>query len=265
MRYIHWYITLMRRLSLLTLCVAFMMASHGHAPASAKDLTVFAAASTVQVLDEIRNTWNAENKTRLRVVYGSSGALARQIENGAPADVYFSANSDWVDYLAKLKLVRNDTRLTVFRNRIVLIAPASAQLPTPFNLTTDIGTALGQNGRLAIGNPQHVPAGIYARQALGGLGLWSQFSHSTVQTQNVRLAVALVQRGEAPLGIVYYTDAIQTGQVRIVATINGSLHAPIDYQAVATNTAGPPARQLLAYLAGDASRAIYQKFGFLTR
>lgn len=251
----------MRSLSLLVLFVAGLLAL----PAHAKNLTIFAAASTVQVFDEVRDIWNAENSTKLRIVYGSSGALARQIENGAPADLYFSANSAWVDYLVKLKRARDDTRKTIFRNSIVLIAPASAQLPTPFNLTTDIATALGQNGRLSIGDPQHVPAGIYARQALGGLGLWSSFAHRTVQTRNVRLALALVQRGEAPLGIVYYTDAIQTGQVRIVATIDGALHAPIEYQAVATDTAGPAAGKLLTYLASDASHTIYRKFGFLTR
>lgn len=251
----------MRGLILLMLCVAGFPALTAHA----KTLTVFAAASTVQVLDEVRNEWNAENDTRLRIVYGSSGALARQIDAGAPADIYFSANSAWVDHLAKTKRVRNETRLTVFRNRIVLIAPATAQLPTPFRISADLGSALGQNGRLAIGDPQHVPAGIYARQALGGLGLWSRYVYRTVRTQNVRLALALVQRGEARLGIVYYTDAIQTGQVRIVATFNGSLHAPIEYQAVATKTAGPIADKLLAYLASDAGRAIYRKFGFLTR
>lgn len=251
----------MRALLTSLVCVTALLT----APAYAGNLTVFAAASTVQVLDEIRDHWDPENKTRLRIVYGSSGALARQIDAGAPADIYFSANSHWVDHLAQQKRIRPDTRLTVFRNRIVLVAPATAQLPTPFSLQTGIAAALGPDGRLAIGDPQHVPAGIYARQALGGLGLWAQLSHRTVRTQNVRLALALVQRGEARLGIVYYTDAIQTGQVRIVATIDGSLHAPIDYQAVATNTAGPAADRLLAYLASDAGRTIYRKFGFLTR
>lgn len=251
----------MRSLSLLVLIFAGILSL----PAHAKNLTVFAAASSVQALDEIRNIWNADNSLRLRIVYGSSGALARQIENGAPADIYLSASTTWVDYLVKQKLARRETRQTIFSNRIVLVAPTAAQLPTPFNLTTDIGPALGPNGRLAVGNPQHVPAGIYARQALGGLGLWSSFAHRTVQTRNVRLALALVQRGEAPLGIVYYTDAIQTGQVRIVAAINGSLHAPIEYQAIATKSSGKSATRLLTYLTSDASRAISRKFGFLTR
>jgi molybdate transport system substrate-binding protein len=250
----------MRNLPFLVICAAFLAL-----PAQAKSLTVFAAASTVQVLDEIRNDWNAAHTPQFRVIYGSSGALARQIENGAPADIYLSANSTWVDYLVEKQLSKADTRITLFRNRIVLVAPVAADLPNPFNLATDTGPALGADGRLSMGDPQHVPAGIYARQALTSLGLWSLFAHRTVQTQNVRLALALVQRGEVPLGIVYYTDAIQTGQVRIVATFDGSLHAPIDYQAVATTSADGDADRLLAYFGTDAPREIFRKFGFLTR
>lgn len=251
----------MRGLLTFALCVTALLA----APAHAKNLTVFAAASTVQVLDEIRDAWNAANTPEIRIVYGSSGAMARQIENGAPVDIFFSAHSTWIDYLAKRNLVRNETRKTVFRNRIVIVAPAHAQLPTPFTPATDLGAALGGNGRIAIGDPQHVPAGIYARQALGSLGLWSTFAHRTVRTRNVRLALALVQRGEAPLGIVYYTDALQTGQVRIIETFDGSLHAPIEYQAVATRTADTATRRFLARLASDDSLRIYRKYGFLTR
>ena len=261
----------MRSLLTSILCVTALLAM----PARAKTLTVFAAASTVQVVDAVRNEWNANQTPQFRVVYGSSGALARQLENGGPADIYFSANSTWVDYLVKNRIAINQTRQTLFRNRIVLVAPASTQ-PTSqfagqFNLSTDIDAALGSNGRLAIGDPQHVPAGIYGRQALTSLGLWSQFAHRTVQTRNVRLALALVQRGEAPLGIVYYTDAIQTGHVRIVATFNGSLHAPIEYQAVAVAPPTPDGTpkdataRLLAYLASEPSRKIYRKFGFLAR
>ena len=261
----------MRSLPLLVLFLSGILAM----PAHATTLTVFAAASTVQVVDAVRNEWNANQTPQFRVVYGSSGALARQLENGGPADIYFSANSTWVDYLVKNRIAINQTRQTLFRNRIVLVAPASTQSTSQFagqfNLSTDIGAALGPNGRLAIGDPQHVPAGIYGRQALTSLGLWSQFAHRTVQTRNVRLALALVQRGEAPLGIVYYTDAIQTGQVRIVATFNGSLHAPIEYQAVAVAPPTPDGTpkdataRLLAYLASEPSRKIYRKFGFLAR
>lgn len=250
----------MRTLALLLLSVAVLAL-----PAQAKTLTVFAAASTVQVLNEIRNDWNAEGTPRIRIIYGSSGALARQIENGAPANIYFSANSTWVDYLVEKRLAAAETRKTLFRNRIVLVAPAAAVLPQPFSLVTDTLPALGTNGRLAIGDPHHVPAGIYARQALSSLGLWSPLSHRTVATQNVRLALALVQRGEAPLGIVYYTDAIQADQVRITAIFDGSLHAPIDYQAIAIGQPNADTARFLAYLGADSTEAIFRKYGFLTR
>jgi len=250
------------RLKLLTLLV---IAGLFPGQVAARDIVVFAAASTIQVMRDIRNTRNEAGPDTIRVVYGSSGALARQIETGAPADIYFSANEKWVDYLAGRKLARADSRKTVFSNRIVLITSANNQTPSPFNPTTDFGPSLGRDGRLAIGNPQHVPAGIYGRQALTSLGLWSQFSHRTAQTQNVRLALALVQRGEAVLGIVYYTDAIQSSHVRIVTTFDGSLHAPIRYEAVATGAANPAALRLLDYLGSDAAAKLYRKHGFLVR
>lgn len=232
--------------------------------ASAREIVVFAAASTVQVMTEISTSRNANSADSVRVIYGSSGALARQIETGAPADIFFSANTKWVDYLTSQKLARNETRKTVFRNRIVLITPTQNQTPVPFNPTSGVTASLGRDGRLAIGDPQHVPAGIYARQALSSLGIWGQLSHRVVQTQNVRLAMALVQRGEAVLGIVYYTDAIQSGQVRIVTTFNGSLHDPIRYEAIATRTGNPAATRLLEYLESGEAVKIYSKFGFLT-
>jgi molybdate transport system substrate-binding protein len=231
--------------------------------ASARDVVVFAAASSVQVMTEISTSRNANSADNIRVVYGSSGALARQIETGAPADIFFSANTKWVDFLTARNVARTETRKTVFRNRIVLITPARNHTPVPFNPATDLAASLGTEGRLAIGDPQHVPAGIYARQALSSLGIWGQLSHRIVQTQNVRLAMALVQRGEALLGIVYYTDAIQSGQVRIVSTFNGSLHAPIQYEAIATQLGNPAALRLLEYLGSDEASKIYRKFGFL--
>lgn len=250
------------RLVLLTLLA---IAGLFTGPVVARDIIVFAAASTIQVMTDIRNARNEVGPETIRLVYGSSGALARQIESGAPADIYISANEKWVDYLTRQKLAREDTRKTIFSNRIVLITSANNQTQSPFNPTTDFGASLGRDGRLAMGNPQHVPAGIYGRQALKSLGLWSQFSHRTAQTQNVRLALALVQRGEAVLGIVYYTDAIQSSHVRIVTTFNGSLHAPIKYEAAATGVANPAALGLLEYLGSDAASKLYRKHGFLVR
>ncbi len=255
----------MRGLLTSLLCVTALLT----APAYAGNLTVFAAASTVQVLDEIRDHWDPENKTQLRIVYGSSGALARQIDAGAPADVFFSANSKWVDYLTARKRTRPETRQVLFRNRIVVVAPAGDAAPPAFDPATDIVRMLGADGRLAIGDPQHVPAGIYARQALSALGLWAQITHRAVRTQNVRLALALVQRGEAALGIVYYTDAVRTGQVRILSTFDGALHDPIRYEAVAVGSGGgaesPAAARLLAYLDSEEAVEIYRKYGFLPR
>lgn len=250
------------RLILLTLLV---VAGFFPGSAVARDIIVFAAASTIQVMRDIRKDRNEAGPDTIRVVYGSSGALARQIETGAPADIYFSANEKWVDHLTRQKLVRADTRQTLFSNRIVLITSANNRTPTPFNPTTDFGPSLGRDGRFAIGNPQHVPAGIYGRQALTSLGLWSRFSHRTAQTQNVRLALALVQRGEAVLGIVYYTDAIQSSHVRIVTTFDGALHAPIKYEAVATGAADPAVARLLDYLGSDDAAKLYRKHGFLVR
>lgn len=233
--------------------------------AHARDIVLFAAASTAQVMNEIGKSRNAERKEQIRVVYGSSGALARQIENGAPADIFFSANGKWVDYLVSREHARKDTRRTIFRNRIVLITPAANRTPTPFNPATDLIPSLAGDGRIAIGDPRHVPAGMYGRQALSGLGLWGQLVHRTVRTQNVRLALALVQRREALLGIVYYTDAIRAGQVRIVTTFNGALHDPIRYDAIATMAAAPDTDRLLAYLKSGEAEKIYRKYGFLTR
>lgn len=246
----------------LIFLIFLMMTGVFPGKALARDVVVFAAASTIQVMKEIGASATARAADRIRVVYGSSGALARQIEAGAPADIFFSANSKWVDYLTAQKLARADTRIAVFGNRLVLIAPAQTRTPAPFSPATDIAATLGKDGRLAIGDPQHVPAGIYGRQALTSLGIWAQLSHRTVQTQNVRLALALVQRGEAILGIVYYTDAIQSSQVRIVATFDGALHAPIRYEAIATRTGNPAAVRLLEYLGSDEAAGIYRKFGF---
>ena len=227
----------MRGLLTSVLCVTALLA----APAHARNLTVFAAASTVQVLDEIRNEWNANQTPQFRVVYGSSGALARQLENGGPADIYFSANSTWVDYLVKNRIAINQTRQTLFRNRIVLVAPSHQPNPQVSLRASSTSRRYRRspraerpagNRRPATRPRRHIR---HARPSpASACGRASRIS--TVRTRNVRLALALVQRGEAPLGIVYYTDAIQTGQVRIVATFNGALHAPVAYQAVAVAT-----------------------------
>ena len=246
----------MRGLLTSVLCVTALLAAPAHArnPDRLRRRQHSSGAGC-----EIRNEWNAETK---HPGCASSTAPAApspaRSTPAAPADIYFSANSD----LGRPPRQKQDRdpqrhpRQTLFRNRIVLVAPASAVLPTPVQPCKRYrpGPRVRTAGwRSATRNTS--PPAYTARQALAGLGLWSRFAHRTVRTQNVRLALALVQRGEAPLGIVYYTDAIQTGQVRIVATFNGALHAPVAYACGGDLEPPAPARKSsLAYLASDASR-----------
>jgi molybdate transport system substrate-binding protein len=226
------------------------------------DLTVFAAASTVQVMKAVRTVWNTDNSDDIRLIFGSSGALARQIETGAPADIFFSANRKWVDYLTDRDLVRSRTRQSVLKNRLVLVAPAERPQPASFDPVSDLSRTLGARGRLSMGDPRHVPAGIYAKEALTKLGIWPEMSRRTARTQNVRLALALVERSETPLGIVYRTDALQSSRVRILITFSENLHSPIRYEAVATNSNNPRVARLLDFLQSDGAHRIYRKYGF---
>jgi molybdate transport system substrate-binding protein len=206
--------------------------------------------------------WNTDNSDDIRLIFGSSGALARQIETGAPADIFFSANRKWVDYLTDRDLVRSRTRQSVLKNRLVLVAPAERPQPASFDPVSDLSRTLGARGRLSMGDPRHVPAGIYAKEALTKLGIWPEMSRRTARTQNVRLALALVERSETPLGIVYRTDALQSSRARILITFSENLHSPIRYEAVATNSNNPRVARLLDFLQSDGAHRIYRKYGF---
>ena len=256
-RYIHWYITIMRLLPLLILVAAMLTAR----PAAATGLTVFAAASTVVVMRGVEMSWNAGRDRKLRIVYGSSGDLARQIAAGAPADVYFSAHTKWIDYLAGKNLLRPRSRRTVAANRLVLIAPAASSLRTVASMD-HLPDLLGARGRLAIGDPRHVPAGIYAQQALQALGLWTRLAPRTVRSPNVRVALALVERGEAALGVVYASDAAATRAVRTLVRFPADLHDPIRYDAAATATADPRAGTFIGFLAAPATQRLFRDAGF---
>lgn len=254
----------MRLPGLLLLCVLLPMP----ATASAKDLVVFAAASTVRVLGDVGAAWQAESGTKIRTVYGSSGALARQIAAGAPADVFLSANAAWVEYLARTASVKPATRLQPFGNALVLIAPARAGaagiIDASIDRTTGTYAALSGNRRLAMADPAHVPAGIYARQSLEHLGIWAATAPRTARTQNVRLALALVESGAAALGIVYRTDALRNPKVTVLQRIPARAHDPVRYTAVATASAKPGTDAFLRFLTGDAATAIYRRHGFVT-
>jgi molybdate transport system substrate-binding protein len=230
--------------------------------AATANLTVFAAASLKEALDE--QAWQFEARTGDRVVvsYAASNALARQIEAGAPADLFISADLDWMDFLDQRKLLAPGTRVTLLGNTLVLIAPATSNVTLKIGAGFGLASALG-GGRLAMANPDSVPAGRYGRSALEALGVWSSVETRIARTENVRAALALVARGEAPLGIVYRTDALAEKGVRVVDTFPASTHPPILYPAavVATGQA-PAARSLLDYLHSPAVASIWEKYGF---
>jgi molybdate transport system substrate-binding protein len=235
----------------------------GPALAQSKDVVIFAAASLKNALDEAATNWARESgKPAPKISYAASSALARQLEQGAPADLFLSADLDWMDYAQQKNLIKKESRVSLLANRIVLIAPADARSTASLAPGTDLSAALG-TGRLAMGNVDSVPAGKYGKAALEKLGAWDKVKDKVAQADNVRAALLLVSRGEAPLGIVYATDAVADPNVRVIATFPENSHSPIVYPAAITrDSANPNARALLAFLRGDGARASFEKQGF---
>jgi molybdate transport system substrate-binding protein len=232
------------------------------APAVAEPVTVFAAASLKEALDEQARAFEAETGNRVVVAYAASGALAKQIEAGAPAALFLSADLDWMNYLDERALLARGSRANLLGNSLVLIAPARGsaeiRIEPRFGLAGAVGT-----GKLAIANPDSVPAGKYAKAALRSLGVWSEVERQTVRTENVRGALALVARGEAAFGIVYRTDALAEKAVRIVDTFPESTHAPIVYPVALVKPESAAAAALLAFLRSAAARTGWIKHGFV--
>lgn len=224
-------------------------------------ITVFAAASLKNALDQAGWVYVARNAHPVRFSYGASSALARQIEQGAPADVFISADTDWMDYLAKKHLIVDATRRDVLTNHLALIAPAKSKIGVGVGRGMNLARALG-GGRLAIAGPD-VPAGRYGQAALTSLGVWDQVKDHLAPAENVRAALAFVARGEAPLGIVYDTDAKVEPGVRIVGLFPDSSHPRIVYPAalLAAST-NPNARGFLDGLQSPLEAAVFRKFGF---
>jgi molybdate transport system substrate-binding protein len=197
----------------------------------------------------------------VRVSYAASSALARQIENGAPADLFISADLEWMDHLAGRQLIRADSRVNLLGNRLVLIAPAGQPVTMKIAPGFGLAAALGRD-RLALADPAAVPAGKYARAALTSLGVWDAVAGRIAAAENVRAALRLVSRREAPLGIVYYSDAVADTGVRIVDTFPESAHPAIVYPAALTSTASPAAAKVLEYLQSNEARAVFAAQGF---
>jgi len=221
---------------------------------------VFAAASMKAALDDVASGWQRETGKVVRISYAGTPALARQIEQGAPADVFVSADRDWMDYLAQRGLVR-DPR-TLLANRLVLVAPAASPVALKLAPGAPLADALG-DGRLAVANVDSVPAGRYAKRALDALGLWPQVARRLVQTTDVRAALRLVARGEVPLGIVYATDARAEPGVRIVDMFDPATHPAILYlAATVSESSNPDAAAFLGFLGTATARRIFEREGF---
>ena len=223
-------------------------------------VVVFAAASLKNALDEVASGWAPAP----RISYAASSALARQIEQGAPADLFFSADLDWMDYLAARNLIQADSRVDLLGNRIVLIAPRDSAFTLELEPGVDLAPLIGDR-RLAMANVDAVPAGKYGKAALQTLGAWEGVRNKVAQAENVRAALVLVARGEAPLGIVYGTDAAAEASVRVVAIFPKDSHPPIVFPAALTRRAKPEARGLLDHLTGATARAVFEKHGFTAR
>jgi molybdate transport system substrate-binding protein len=253
----------MNRLAGLFLAFAVSLAAIP-APATAQDksLTIFAAASMKNALDEIDAAYAAKSGVKITVSYAASSALAKQIEQGAPADVFISADTDWMDYATSKKTINESSRVNLLGNSIVLIAPKDSKIGN-VGIASGFDLAkLAGDGRIATGDVKSVPAGKYAKAALEKLGSWQAAESKFAMAESVRAALTLVARGEAALGIVYSTDAKVEPGVKIVGTFSADSHPAIVYPVAATITAKPEASDYLAFLRSTAAKTILEKYGF---
>ena len=254
--------------ALLTSCavlasLALSMRSVRAADPSAP-LAVFAAASLKESLDEATAAYQRTSGTAVRVSYAASSALARQIEQGAPADVFVSADLDWMDYLQQRQLIDPTTRRNLLGNTLVLVAPARGDTKAvSLRPGVDLLPLLGKKGRLALALTASVPAGKYAKASFTSLGVWKSLEPRVAEAENVRAALMLVARGEAPLGVVYASDARAEPAVRVVATFPATSHRPIVYPVARLSTSSTPqANAFIQWLATPAAQSIFRKHGF---
>jgi molybdate transport system substrate-binding protein len=244
---------------------ALLVSAHtspGRAGGHSTRITVFAAASLKTAIDDAAIAFAAEGGAPLVASYAASPALAKQIEQGAPADLFISADLDWMDYIEKKEMIRSPTRTTIAGNALVLIAPASRPVQLRLEPGVDLGGALG-GGRLAMTDFRAVPAGKYAKAALEHLGAWTGVEDKLAPAENVRAALALVALGEAPLGIVYRSDAAAEPRVRVVATFPAASHPPIVYPAAVLASAQNPeaAAAFLAFLRSAKGQDVIARHG----
>jgi molybdate transport system substrate-binding protein len=232
------------------------------ADAQDETLTVFAAASMKNALDDVNAAFTTKTSIKVVTSYAASSTLMKQIEQGAPADVFVSADLDWMDYGSQKKVIKDDTRVNLLGNRIVLIAPKESKLAN-VNIGPGFDLAkLAADGRITTGDVASVPVGKYAKAALEKLGAWQAAAPKFAMAESVRAALALVARGEAVLGIVYETDAKVEPNVKIVGAFPEDSHPPVVYPVAATVTAKPDASAYLAFLRTQAAKSVFEKYGF---
>lgn len=253
-----------RRSWLALLGATVLTLGAGTAPAAAqnRDILVFAAASLKNALDEAAAQWQRESGKKVVISYAASNTLIKQIEQGAPADMFISADLDWMDYGQQKGLIKPDTRSNLLGNRLVLIAPKDSNISANIQPGFDLA-ALLKGGRLAMGNVDAVPAGKYGKASLEKLGAWDGVKDKIAQAESVRAALLLVARGEAPLGIVYQTDAAADPTVKIVGTFPENTHPPIIYPiALTKDSTNPDALAFLNFTRSPAARPIFERQGF---
>jgi molybdate transport system substrate-binding protein len=245
----------------LTACFAWN-AGAPVARAQTGDVLVFAAASLKNAVDDIAAQWQRETGKKAVISYAASNTLIKQIEQGAPADIFISADLDWMDYGQQKNLIKPETRSNLLGNRIVLIAPKDSSVKVDIKSGFDLAAVL-KDGKLAMGDVNAVPAGKYGKAALEKLGAWDGVKDKIAQAESVRAALLLVSRGEAPLGIVYQTDAAADPGVKIVGTFPSDSHPPIIYPiALTKDSKNPNAQAFLDYLRSPAARPLFERQGF---
>ena len=248
---------------LLRCLFCFVIALHVQI-ASAQNVVVFAAASLKESLDDVARQFESSTGNKVVVSYAASSALAKQIEADAPADIFISADTDWVDYLDTRKLLAAGSRANLLANQLVLIAPVSSTSTLKISPAFKLSEALGKD-RLAVANPDAVPAGKYAKAALEAFAIWPSVRDKLARAENVRAALALVSRGESSFGIVYKTDALADKGVRIVDTFPPASHPAITYPAALVATSKlPAAKAFLDFMRSEKMRRTWKKYGFST-
>lgn len=248
---------LRQRICLVIAILVGFVSVHAYAGSEVK---LYAAASLTDVMNALLKDYRNHSTVVIKASFAGSATLAKQIERGAPADLFISADQEWANYLGGRNLLSNESRKTLLMNELVLISPLTSNTPVALSSTFNFAAAF--KGRLCVGDPRSVPAGRYAKQALSHFGWWDSISARLVSTEDVRTALSFVERAECSLGIVYKTDTLLSKRVKVIATFPASSHTPIEYPIALTRTANKEAKLFWTYLQSEAAKTIFIRYGF---